>query len=465
MNQLPYNPKDKKTIVSYAKKLEGKTLRDFISKDDINNNLLGKGSFGQLLEKLYFKYAPNSESKPDFPEVNLELKSSPLKRIKNNKFLSKERLVLNIINYIQEADKSFYTSSFWLKNADLLLVFYLHDSEKELEDLLIKLVGEWLISGEDLEVIRRDWDTIHKKILSGKAHELSEGDTFYLGACTKGANSKTLRNQYKSTIKAKQRAYSLKQGYVNHIVASISNQDSSEYGRIIPSLQIAKDKTLDEIVISKFENYYGKSDMEILEEIGANINTTAKGFHASLTKAILGIDPTKEIEEFSKADIIVRTVRLSESYMPKEDISFPMFKYTEIINEKWDESAFKEILEKKFFFVFYKYSGASLVLLKVRFWNMPFKDIIEAKKVWTSTKKIVATGNIVKSIVDDVRYTNFPGKASNPVSHVRPHAANANDTYPLPVKDRLTHAREYTKHCFWLNAKYVRDEIFLKYRG
>ena len=26
------------------------------------------------------------------------------------------------------------------------------------------------------------------KIAEGKAHELSEGDTFYLGACTKGAN-------------------------------------------------------------------------------------------------------------------------------------------------------------------------------------------------------------------------------------------------------------------------------------
>lgn len=462
MNQLPYNPKKKESILSYAKKLEGRTLRDYIYDEDLENEFLGKGSFGQLLEKRYFKYSPNSESRPDFPEANLELKSSPLKKSKG-KFVSKERLVLNIINYIDEADKTFFNSSFWLKNADLLLVFYLHDPKKSVDDLIVKLIGEWLITGPDLEVIRRDWETIHKKIKSGKAHELSEGDTFYLGACTKGANSTSVRSQYKSTILAKQRAYSLKQGYVNHIIATLSDTKSQEYGKVIPSLQLAKDKTIEEIVISKFEYYYGKSDVEIHEEIGVNLNTHAKGFHASLTKVILGIDPTKEIEEFKKADIVVRTVRLTENFTPKEDISFPIFKYTEIINEEWDDSAFKETLERKFFFVFYKYSGSSLVLLKVRFWNMPYRDICEAEKVWASTKEIVSTGNIVKNIIAGERSTNFPGKASNPVSHVRPHAANAADTYPLPVKDKLTGATEYTKHCFWLNAKYVRDEIFLKY--
>lgn len=462
MNQLPYNPKNKESILAYAKKLEGRTLRDFIYSEDPNTAFFGKGSFGQLLEKRYFRYSPNSESRPDFPEANLELKSSPLKKSKG-KFVSKERLVLNIINYIDEADKTFFNSSFWLKNADLLLVFYLHDQKKSVDDLIVKLIGEWLITGPDLEVIRRDWETIHKKIKSGKAHELSEGDTFYLGACTKGANSSSVRSQFNSTILAKQRAYSLKQGYVNHIIASLSDTKSTEYGKIIPSLQLAKDKTIEEIVISKFEYYYGKSDVEIHEEIGANLNTRAKGFHASLTKAILGIDPTKEIEEFKKADIVVRTVRLTENFTPKEDISFPKFKYTEIIDEDWDESVFKETLEKKFFFVFYKYSGSSLVLLKVRFWNMPYRDICEAEKVWAATKEIVSTGNIVKNIIAGERSTNFPGKASNPVSHVRPHAANAADTYPLPVKDKLTGATEYTKHCFWLNAKYVRDEIFLKY--
>ena len=38
-------------------------------------------------------------------------------------------------------------------------------------------------------------------------------------------------------------------------------------------------------------------------------------------------------------------------------------------------------------------------------------------------------------------------------------ARDAQDTYPLPVIDKLTGATEYTKHCFWINNTYIR-EIF-----
>lgn len=93
---------------------------------------------------------------------------------------------------------------------------------------------------------------------------------------------------------------------------------------------------------------------------------------------------------------------------------------------------------------------------------MPYADIVEAEKVWKKTKDIVSIGEIVREVKKGRRYTNFPKKSFNSVSHVRPHAANAADTYPLPTEDKLTKAKEYTKHCFWLNNTYVRDEIYLK---
>ena len=36
---------------------------------------------------------------------------------------------------------------------------------------------------------RQDYKVISDKIKAGIAHELSESDTMYLGACTKGANA------------------------------------------------------------------------------------------------------------------------------------------------------------------------------------------------------------------------------------------------------------------------------------
>ena len=141
-----------------------------------------------------------------------------------------------------------------------------------------------------------------------------------------------------------------------------------------------------------------------------------------MTKAILGIELEKEIEEFEKAEIIVKTVRLKENDLPKEDISFPNFKYEEIVNEDWEESDFKDILEHKFLFVFFKFENKKLVLKKAKFWNMPYLDLIEVEKVWAKTKEIVTKGEIVKEIKTnknaEQRYCNCNSRPVDTCKHL-----------------------------------------------
>jgi len=453
------------SIINYAKKLKGHTLREICGEKIENHGYKGKGNFGQVVEKFYFGYEPNSKAEADFVKVGMELKSSPLKILKNGEYRSKERLVMNIIDYLNVHKEEFENSSFWKKNAHLLLIFYLHDREKDLLDYLIKLVDDWKYPNEDLIIIKRDWEIINQKIKDGKAHELSEGDTFYLGACTKGSTAaKSYREQPFNKEKAKQRAYSLKQGYVNHIIANIAREEQAIYGKILkPEVLKQEEVSIEEIVTSKFKPFFGKTSEEIEKFFKLNLNKKAKSYFANLTKSILGIQLNQKIEEFEKADIQVKTIRLKENNLPKEDISFPTFKYQELVKEEWEESEFKHILEQKFFFVFYQFEGKKLVLKKVKFWNMPYFDILKAKEVWDKTIETINKGEIVKEITDKgVRKTYFPKKTENKVSHVRPHAKDKNDCYSLPKKDKLTNASEYTKHCFWLNASYVKEEIYLK---
>lgn len=459
-----YNVNSADSIIEFAKKLKDKTLHQICGQEIEQHGYKGKGNFGQILEKFYFGYEPNSDAEADFLEAGLELKSSPLKILQNGEYRSKERLVLNIINYLEVHKESFEDSSFWKKNAHLLLVFYLWEKDIKAFDYLIKLVDDWQYSNEDLKIIKHDWEIINQKIKNGKAHEISEGDTFYLGACTKGSTAaKSLREQPFNKTKAKQRAYSLKQGYVNHIIAKIAKNEEDVYGKIIERPDILDKENIEDFIISKFKPFYGKIARQIESHFKLSLNQNSKSYFANLTKAILGIGTTKRIEEFEKADIIVKTIRLKENNLPKEDISFPTFKYEELIKAKWEESDFKNILESKFFFVFYQFENDKLTLKKVKFWNMSQTDIKEAKKVWDITKKNIKTGKVIQEITDSGRrLTFFPKKTENRISHVRPHARNANDTYPLPVKDKLTGLNEYTKHCFWLNARYVKEEIYEK---
>jgi DNA mismatch repair protein MutH len=460
-----YNINSADSIIDFAKLLKDQTLRTACDVDFEEYKINDKGGYGKTTEKYYFKYEPNSDAEPDFKEAGLELKCSPLKILKNGEFRSKERLVLNIINYLEVHKEDFETSTFWKKNAHLLLVFYLHNRDLNLLDYIIKLVNDWEYPNEDLKIIKRDWEFINQKIKDGKAHELSEGDTFYLGACTKGSTAlKSFRNQPFNNEQAKQRAYSLKQGYVNHIIANIAQEETAVYGKIIDRPEILdKVQSLEEIVILKFYPFYGKSANKIEQELGLDLNQNAKSYFANLTNAILGLKLGQKIEEFEKADIQVKTIRLKENNLPKEDISFPTFEYQELIETDWEDSDFKNILESKFFFVFYQFEGEKLILRKVKFWNMQHSDILEAKNVWEEMVKTVTNGEIVKEVTDKgVRKTFFPKKTENRISHVRPHARNKEDTYELPIADKLTGLTEYTKHCFWLNASYVKDEIYLK---
>jgi DNA mismatch repair protein MutH len=117
-----YNPTDKNSIEDYAKQLLNKSLVDLVP--TVSKEVRkGKGGFGQKVEKFYFGYEPNSSSEPDFPDAGVELKTAPLKKTASG-LKSKERIVLNIIDYMKEHQATFEQSSFWKKNRIKKSTFY-----------------------------------------------------------------------------------------------------------------------------------------------------------------------------------------------------------------------------------------------------------------------------------------------------------------------------------------------------
>lgn len=195
---LPYNNKDIVSIFDYSKQLVNKCLRDFAPDADEHK---GKGGLGQLVEELFFKYDVNSRQEADFAFVNAELKCTPLKQsAKDAELLIKERLVCSMINYTEDWDKSFEESHFYRKCLIMLIMFYLHQKNVSKLDLHFLFAVLWKIPEKDLNVIRKDYDTIITKIRNGQAETLSEGDTMYLGACRKGQKGDSLMAQHRPPI-------------------------------------------------------------------------------------------------------------------------------------------------------------------------------------------------------------------------------------------------------------------------
>lgn len=448
---------DARELVTYAKEAEGKYLYEIDKKDMLKNTNV-KGSVGHIIEASYFGYDINSNAEADFADVGIELKATGITKLKNGNLKAKERLVLNIINYMKEYQYDFYHSSFWTKNQKLLLFFYEYkknkDNKMDRENTQIVKVELFEFPEEDLEIVKSDWKIIQDKIIKGEAHLLSEGDTLILGACTKGSTaSKSLREQPFSDIKAKQRAFSIKQGYMTSLVRKYITNEHLE--SITSSKEINK-KSLEQILEEKFSPYFGMKDYEIAEKLNIKLSN-GKGKVPHLVSHMLGIkgNDLSKIEEFEKFNIKFKTINLNNKGNLKEHMSFEQINFHDYLNTDWDYSELKEKFEstKWLFVVFKENENNKKIFHSIKLWNMPAEDInTHLQQFYLDTQKVLRQGVVLTETKRGVS-NNLPGTKDNPICHIRPKARDSADQYQLPDGQMLT------KQCFWLNKGYILNII------
>jgi DNA mismatch repair protein MutH len=319
-------------------------------------------------------------------------------------------------------------------------MFYLYEQEKLDIEYIFKIVCLWEFPDQDLKIIKDDWSKIVSKIRAGRAHEISEGDTFYLGACTKGATKASTRSQPFSSIPAMQRAFSLKSSYLNYIIRD-SLPDAA------PAIKSLKEygpkETFEELIIRRFRKYYGKSENELIKLFKLD-RTKAKHKFYLIAKAILEVGLNKKIEEFEKAGVEIKTIRVEKSGGIKESMSFAQIKFKEIVEEEWEGSYWYSTLTKRFFFIiFQKDDKGELRLKKVMFWTMPAADLEIARVFWEDTRKKIRRGI----------YDQFIKISDDRICHVRPKGMDSHDLMETPQGTREK------KKSYWLNASYILEQI------
>ncbi len=451
----------KEQVLEKAKMILRKSLRRVIPNEAIMAietqigvyGMRRKGLLGDLMEKYYFEISPGNSSEPDFKIAEVELKTTPLKKHSKKRFSSKERLVFSMINYDTIINETWLLSSFLKKNKSLLLMFYLWFENQSILDYEFKFVHllDLLkdMSAEDAFQIQKDWEYIVAKIKRGEAHLLSEGDTYYLGACTKAADSSVVRDQPLSRIPAKPRAFSFKQQYINYLIQTKLLGEKTSANSIFKKQR--RLETIEDTIKERFSQFIGKTDREILTQLNSTLSNKSKSYKRLLVNRILDVY-SNDIVELKKSNITLKVITLEPSGSLKESISFPAFDYKDLVIQDWYNeqkatmSDFHFQLEtKKFLFViFQKQKNTSDVILKkTMFWNFPMKDIGEVERVWKKTVDCIKAG----------KYAELPKISESSVAHVRPHGRNSKDTIETPQKTFEM------KRSFWLNAKYIQQAI------
>lgn len=459
---MKYDKKSIKSVFEYSFGLIGKSLEEAVTLPSDVANSRNRGDLGSLVEKYFFEHVPPNNHDPDFAEIRLELKTTGLEKYQKAQktgqvYRVKERLVLTSINYDSLRKESWEESNLIKKCGLMLILFYEYNRkvaapkrkfilnpmliyfpvtvdqqyEKALYEISPNVV---VVSKEDMAQIKRDWEFIQRKVLENKAHELSEGDTYYLGACRKGAGGEkeVPKKQHGSEIAAMGRAFAFKPSYMRTL---IQNQNSA-----VGSLGVNSQITFENATLSKFDEYIGLSVEEISKKL--NYFSSAKHIKSLLSRRILD-KAGGDVLELMKADIILKTLSLTKTGKAREDISFPAFKYLELAEQNWEESDFADQIESRFLFVVFQVDTNGVDrLVAVKYWTMPYEDRMEVRRVW-ETAKLRVKDNA----------SQMPRKSESKISHVRPHGKNRRDTDLTPQGIHLQ------KKCFWLNGNYVAQFV------
>lgn len=500
-----YDDSDIESIFNYAKRLESMTFREiedlfeqsnqkyYVNPNDHSNsnfqtqslmlketeggyitNPKAKGQLGGFLERKYFGYTPNSDQEADFNKVGLELKQTCINLTRKGQYSAGERLSITNISFKEPVIDNFYDSHVWNKIKLILLIHYLRDKSIDRMDYQIKFVNLFTPPKEDLEIIIQDYEKINQKIKDGRAHELSEGDTLYLGACTKGSTAlKSMQPQYYGDhTLAKRRNFCFKQSYMNYILQNYILKNNIPHESIIKNNNILKRQSFENYIISKINQNIGKTDEELCKVYNREYNNNeAQWIH--LAYLMLGIKGN-HAEEFEKAGIVVKSIRIEENGKIKENMSFPPFKFKDLVDETWEDSTlFNYFDTTRFLFVIYKFDGYRYKLVGSQLWNMPYNDLNEiVKKGWENIKSSILHGVSFtpQKYGSGIRYLNsLPKPKDNLIIHIRPHAQKS----AFKFKDgtiigKLSNANELpdgqwmTTQSFWINNTYILSQ--LKYK-
>jgi len=469
-----YDNSDIKSILEHSTKLVGKTIADILILSNQKNkiNIKNKGVIGTIIEEHWFGIKPNSSPLPDFNKVGVELKVIPLIQQKR-KFSVKERTKVCSIDYKKLILEKWDTSHAKIKLNKILFIYYLYDKEN-IQNSKVKRIDLWeLNQGNNEFIIKNDWLSVQQKVQEGYAHKLSERLCRVLAPSRSGSGGKDKNGKLKDLViqpnqtysfDALKRAFSLKQSFTNQRWNELNSK--IKYESIIDSLRIKQFVDFENTIVNHINQYKDKSIQEMSDIFNLSIGAKSKNQIATIIKKAIGFKSVKSnIKEFEQLGIIVKTIKLRRSDdRPLEAISFPAMKLKEFINENWEESTFKEYINRILFVPVY-HDSTSLdkkFLGKSFFWSPSKEEETIIREEWEQYKNEVISGkckthkiaNNSKKSYQEV--SELSKESQTKIIHMRPHGRDSTDR----DEDKL--GNSIVKQCFWLNKTFIQNLISKK---
>lgn len=450
----------KEQIFDAANELVGKKLGE-IDKTNWLEKRADKGRIGNMIQSDFFGIPANSIKGPDFADHDIELKVTPVLKNKKMGYSSKERLVLGMINYGEDYKIPFESSIVNKKAQNMLLVFYLHEENTPVSEFKIIKTMPFQLKKDDEQQVRQDYESIVNKIKCGEAHEISEKQQVFLGACTKGqGKGKDWVKQPFSDQKAKSRAYSYKVGYMSAYFRSIMALQKLEH------LAIPEEKSFLQVLQESLNKYIGKTSEEIKKETNYTSVGKSKSQLFNLISAMFETNGSNvnRTQEFIKEGYCIKTVTNRLDKAKNQDMSFPNIDFTEIYNDEFEDSTWYGYFAETTYVlaVWEEFEKDQYRFSKYIFWNPDNAFLQQIEKLYNHIKWMVRNNGVEvynenKSNHD--KWTdNLPKKGDFFPFQIRPKGSGESVIIKLPISNQLI-----KKKCIMIDKKFIRGLVGLEH--
>lgn len=436
-----YDAADPDSIENYARRLVDRPLGQLLPVTaGESQGTYTKGHVGHHYER-YFGLTINSDQRPDFEECGVELKTVPLKG-NGKKRKAKERTFITSIDYRTIAEQEFEDSPLDLKTRCTLYVFY--EWLRDTPTAELRTLGVLLHERDELDelIVREAHAHVRRLVREGRAHELSEGDTYAVGAATKDSRARDIPQPF-SVEPARRRAFAWKPDYTTRLWQSARLRRPTVPAVSAPGRMAELERQLRE----RLAPWRGASVGEIRDRVAPELSDGYKAIASNVTRRLLDAQRGTRIEALDRLGVTVRTIRVHRlTDRPFESVSFPAFDPCELAKEEWDGSTLEDQLRTILFVVLEADDDDRVIDARLRtafFWHPTREQLAAAEHDWTIFRDHIAASDP----------EGMPLPSETRMIHVRPHGRDSKDRSPLPD------GTYWQKSSFWLNQDFLQELV------
>lgn len=401
-----------------------------------------RGGVGHHYEA-YFGIARNSDAGPDIPTLGVELKAVPMTQSSGGRFKPKERTFITAIDYATILQQGFEGSPLDTKTRHTLYLFYEHQREVEVRRFRTLAVLLHRRDEVDELMLREAHSHVRRMVAAGRAHEISESDTYGVGAATKDTRARDVP-QPRSSRPARRRAFAWKPAVTERLWLAARPGTR----RALPQPDLTDGLAgFEADVMARLSPWTGVSVRELRDRLMPAARDDYKALTSAVSRRILDTAGHDATAAFDRLGITVRTMRVDpETSRPKEAVSFPAFDPRDLAEETWETSSLLASLRDFFFIVFTQRRDEAILDARLEtgfFWRPSPRDLAVMEGEWRSCRDAIA-----RSAPDAL-----PTSAQTEILHVRPHGRDGHDVVPLPD------GTPFRRSSFWLNQSYLTEVV------